>query len=258
MKPLRLDENGIPILSRVDIEERVERFIEYFDNSCLKEPRLTPIASICNVLSEKHNVKFVFNAELGETKEGYKYRGRFHIPSTTIYIDKSLGDGGPRFNFTLAHELGHFVFHRKINIAAISNEKEEISDTSRELVLDQIQGGNSRAWLEWQANKFASSLLMPRSTVQTAVISKQKEMGINRNLGKIFLDRGHGSYTDYKEQMDHLAFIYQSSKASLRIRLRELGILFEPDNQNDDGRNGPNHLSRYLVEVIENMDKNHG
>jgi hypothetical protein len=31
-----------------------------------------------------------WSPELGTSPEGYKYRGRFHIPTSTIYVDKSL------------------------------------------------------------------------------------------------------------------------------------------------------------------------
>ena len=63
----------------------------------------------------------------------------FHIPSSTIYIDKSLEWNDPRFNFTLAHEISHFVLHRKVNAGILKEEKEgEITDTNRELILDHV------------------------------------------------------------------------------------------------------------------------
>ena len=252
MKRIRTDSNGIPILSRTDIEERVEKFIRYFDEECLNKPGFTPIATICTRLRNEHGVNFVFGQDLGKTKEGYKYRGRFHIPSQTIYIDKSLEEGGVQFNFTLAHELGHFVFHRRMDLSILKEENtEEISDTNRDLILDQIQGDNPKTWIEWQANKFASSLLLPRSTVPIAVEDKQKEMGINRNMGKIFLNRGHGSYNDYNVQMEHLSLIYQSSKSSIRIRLRELGILVDSAGETTNAPKEPAHLSKYLKNVVD-------
>ena len=257
MKKYRLDDNGIPILSRINIEEHTERFIKYFDASCLLQPRVTPLATICTRLKEEHDVNFVFSADLGCTKEGYKYQGCFNISTTTILIDKCMEEGSPRFNFTLAHEIGHFVLHRKIDTSVLSN-KNEIKDTSRDLILDQIESNNPRTWLEWQANKFASSLLLPRSTVPHAVTQKQKEMGISRNIGKIYLDRGQGSYLDYKEQMEHLSLIYQTSKSSIRIRLRELGILTEGDGSPIEPTGGPEPLNMFLSDVINIIVDNSG
>lgn len=177
MKKFRRDSNGLPILTRSEIEEYVEEFITIFDKDCLKEPQATPLPSICQTLKEKLNVKFIFDIDLGASPEGYKYRGRFHIPSSTIFIDKSLKWNDSRFNFTLAHEIAHFVLHKKIKLNMLKGEKEEISDTNRHLILDHRQSDNPRDWLEWQANKFASSLLLPRQTVPKAVIEKQQELG---------------------------------------------------------------------------------
>ncbi len=257
MKKYRQDSNGVPILSRINIEEHAEAFIEYFDDDCLLRPGVTPLAAICTKLQNEHNVSFVFDKDLGMTKEGYKYRGCFHIPTTTILIDKNMQSKSPRFNFTLAHEIGHFVLHRKIDMSILKNNN-EIKDTNRELILDQIESNNPRVWIEWQANKFASSLLMPRSTVPMAVVQKQQEMGLNRNIGKIYLDRGSSSYQDYKQQIEHLSFIYQTSIASVRIRLRELSILIEGDGSPIEPSGGPKPLSTFLSSIINDVTGQNG
>lgn len=250
MKKYKLDKNGIPILSRTEIEERAEKFLDFFDDRCLKEPSLTPLAVISTQLQEKYGVKFVFGQDLGMSSEGYKYQGRFHIPTTTIYVDSSLEYSGPRFNYTLAHEIGHFVLHRKISPLILKNDKNEINDTGRDLILDQVQSDNPRTWLEWQANKFASSLLLPRKTVPMAVINKQMELGINRQLGTVYLDRQKNNYVDFKEIMDELVLIYQTSKSAIRIRLRELNILVETKIEESFNGGGPEHVSSALSRII--------
>lgn len=228
MKKTRYDENGIPILSRSDIDKWSEDFILYFDKEALNKPRMTPIYSICERLKREKRISLVFNYDLGNSPEGYKYRGRFHIPSSTIFIDKSLEWNDPRFNFTLAHELAHFVLHRKINIKAlIKNEKSEISDTNRQLILDHVRSDNPRDWMEWQANKFASSLLLPRKTVSKAVVEGQVKFAVTRNFGKIYLDKQELNIDLYRRIMDHLVEIYETSKTSIKLRLFELNILFE-------------------------------
>ena len=251
MKPMRLDKNGIPVLSRTDIDERVEAFIRYFDESCLVEPKPTPIASICTELRDKHGLNFKFGIDLGDTKEGYKYRGEYSLTSNTISIDSSLEYASPAFNFTLAHELGHYVLHRRLDLEAIDAAiSSEIKDTNRELVLDHMQGNNLRSWLEWQANKFASSLLMPRRTLRIAVAEKQKEMGLTRNAGIIYLDRGAGSFRDFQDQIENLMLIFQSSKSSIRLRLRELTILIEAEGGPDQRANETKNLSELLSDFV--------
>lgn len=103
----------------------------------------------------------------------------------------------------------------------------DILDTSRDLVLDHVEGGGLRSLIEWQANKFAASLLMPRSTLPDAVANQQREMGITRNVGRLYLDRQSGNFSDCRKILDDLGSIYQVSRAALRFRLRELNILDE-------------------------------
>ena len=153
----------------------------------------------------------------------------------------------PQFNFTLAHELGHFVLHRRLDLKRIdAGISENIKDTNRELILDHVQGDSPRKWLEWQANKFAASLLMPRRTIREAVCQKQREMGVTRNFGTIYLDKGAGSFSDYKQYIDHLVFLYQSSKSSVRLRLRELDILVEAEGGPDERAKETRNLSEFL------------
>ncbi len=155
------DNNGIPKLSRVDIEVRVEKnFLSHFAPECLEEARATPIASIAQRLQEDHGLKVNFLIDLGYRK-GRKVRGSYNIESRMVSIDSSLEPGSPPFNFTLAHEIGHFVLHRHLTPEMLDKiDGQIIEDDDRALVLDQLQSDNPRSWLEWQANKFASSLLL--------------------------------------------------------------------------------------------------
>ncbi len=211
--------------------------MNFFDDKCCKFPKFTPLHVICDRLKNEFGVIFAFEADLGNSPKGYKYRGRFHIPSTTVLIDKSLPMGSPRFNFTLAHEIAHFVLHRKIEFSVVKGEEEkQISDTNRHLILDQIQSDSPRDWLEWQANKFASSILLPRFTVPMAVENKQRELGVRR-VGTIFHDNQPDNRIAYHQTIEHLVGIFITSKSAIRLRLRELNILVEtvpveiPSNQ---------------------------
>lgn len=250
MKPLKLDKNGIPVLSRTEIEKRAEAFVEFFDESCLQKPKRTPLDKICEALNKDHDVKFVFNADLGLSPEGYQYRGKFHISSTTILVDKSMEMAGPQFNFTLAHELAHFVLHRRIH-RKLTNNKSQIVDTNRQLILDHVQSDNARDWAEWQANKYASSILLPRFTIRQAVVEKQKEIGITRRIGTIFLDNQAKNKKDYSKILNHLSEIYVVSKSAIKIRLRELNILIETPTAHN--RMQPVAVS--LGSILNNLEK---
>lgn len=72
MAKLRLDEFGIPKISRSDLEMRVEsNFLSHFAPDCLKQAKATPIASIAMQLKEKFGLKLDLQADLGH-RDGKK------------------------------------------------------------------------------------------------------------------------------------------------------------------------------------------
>lgn len=252
---IRKDINGVPILSRIDIEELSESFITTYDKDCFERPQATPIFTICEHLKKHYGLNLIIGIDLGFSPEGYKYRGRFNISKSTIYIDKSLEWNDPRFNFTLAHEIGHFVLHREINLNILKKEEnEEISDTNRQLILDHVKSDDQRDWLEWQANKFASSFLLPRITVPMAVIEKQTELNITRRVGKIYLDGQKENQVNFYNISSHLYEIYETSKASIKIRLKKLNILIETDIGKSPKNNQIVSARQALVGMFKNLE----
>ena len=254
MSNLKYDKNGIPILSRSDLEMRVERnFLAHFAPDCLETAKATPIATIANKLQGDYELKVIHSIDLG-FRNGKKVRGCYNLEARTISIDSSLEPGSPPFNFTLAHEVGHFVLHRQLTPPMLEQiDSGVLEDDDRDLVLDHLQSDNPRSWLEWQANKFASSLLFPRKTVPDFVISKQKELGITKNLGVLYLDRQSRNVSDFYSVLKDLEFTYQVSQSAIRIRLRELNILEDSSNRGDFGKPGPVAIQSPLVKVLSDM-----
>jgi hypothetical protein len=90
--------------------------------------------------------------------------GATFIDSKSIVINEYLASDESdkfvgRYNFTCAHELGHWVLHRNIDRATIKN-------TMGQAIFCRIADSNDI--VEWQANCFAASLLMPESYVRKA------------------------------------------------------------------------------------------
>lgn len=221
----RLDGNGVPILSHEGIELRTEKLLEVLAPKCLSEIVGTPIAAIAEGLTRERGLIIVPQANLGSIG-GRKIRGCCDINTGTVYVDDCLEPGSHKFNFTLAHEIGHFLMHRKVLPSALNTDSGPlIKDIDRDLVLNQLESDNPRSLIEWQANKFASSLLLPRKTFPKAVIEAQKELGLSRNLGKVYLNARNDP--DYKHLVDNLSLIYRVSVSVLRIRMQELNILVD-------------------------------
>lgn len=127
--------------------------------------------------------------------------GALDLEGKTIIIDQGLDNslGGEfleegRLNFTIAHEIGHFVLHRdkfsKENSLYFHNESNPY--TRR---------------VEIQANKFAAALLMPRELV----IKKW-----NQELRK------EKSPNDIKSKM---AQFFRTSRETTQFRLQNLGLI---------------------------------
>lgn len=226
---MRTDRNGLPILSIGEIAARAEEFVRYFDTGCLMEPQPTPLGTICTRLNEEFGIPMLFGVPLGSTQEGYKILGQFDFKTRAIAIDESLVRGDPRFWFTLAHELGHLVLHRKIPPDVIHRVRGSvIRDSSHDLALERLQSSFSPGqWLEWQANKFAGALLLPAATVPRAVVNRQDEIGITRGRGRVWVDWRSRATSDLDSMVRHLAQLYQVPRAIVKVRLRELELIVE-------------------------------
>lgn len=77
----------------------------------------------------------------------------------SLYIDKDLFDDERRQNrlrFSLAHEIGHYVLHQNFYACLAINSFQDFYDFIEIIPIEQY------GYLETQANKFASYLLVPR------------------------------------------------------------------------------------------------
>ena len=118
------------------IRDKIEHFTQYI-RKCLNLSSPVNMFDVMQALNINCNPveKVDYDAKLaGNEEEGY-----------CIYYDKN--QISERQQFSIAHELGHLLLH-KIKSA-----------DSHEIYYRRI-GNNSR--LEWEANEFAASLLMPR------------------------------------------------------------------------------------------------
>ena len=183
MNEFKVNEDGVPVLSAIDIEKKAEEVIKFFNEEILRSPRETPLQLFIEEISKKFDFTYDLSQDLGKNSHGHKILGKFRFKPKAIFVDKSL-QGDLRQKFVLVHEFGHFVLHRKILIKKAGYADIDIIDTEKDLVTGQKLLTTPRDWLEWQANRFSSAILIPRDTLPTALIDTQKSLGIHRNLGK--------------------------------------------------------------------------
>ncbi|MEW7987706.1 MAG: ImmA/IrrE family metallo-endopeptidase [Candidatus Thiodiazotropha sp.] len=223
----QVDQNGVPILSRDDIERKAEEIIEYYFPGSLLEPNVTPLSEIAINFKNDFNVLFSFEEDLGLTNKGNKILGKFVTKPRAIFVDKSLDYNDPRWSFTLAHEIGHLILHRHVSIDLGKEHYSVFSDTIEQIKASLVQPWSPYQWLEWQANSFASSLLMPRVRFHKAFQSAMREHPSSRNKQYIYLDQQPDNIRLLKEIKKNLERIFQVSSASLENRMKEVGVLID-------------------------------
>ena len=248
--------NGLPVLSKGDIEEIAESYLGDFDSNILEEPMPTPIeeflenylhlevdyaditpdGSVLGLTTFNNGILTVYDLEKGKYKDIYVKKG-------TVVINNGLltEDQEGRCRFTNAHECGHWMLHREmfetheeqINIFDMLDNKEAKSikclKRSFEDYSEKRTFKTDTDWMEWQANYTSSCLIMPKRTFIIAAQNIFKEVGIDDSY--ITLDRDFDAYEFANDMSRELAGIFNVSIQAASIRLRQLKIVREETAQ---------------------------
>ena len=212
-------------LKREDIDAKAEEVALHFDPSSLAR-KTSPLYEVVDGLIRRYKVQFLFDQDLGYSPRRKRILGRFDFKPQQILIDRVLPHDSPRFRWTVSHEIGHLVLHRNLDPRLISRTKPEFIDTRAELRFLRTAMKSELAWIEWQANQFAASMLLPRPILYSALSDVQKQLEIPRP-GWIYLDDTRHNLIAYVSTLRLLAERLNVSKTMLRIRLLNLGILID-------------------------------
>lgn len=138
---------------------------------------------------------------------------------------KILKDNGGvyRKRFTLAHELGHATLRHDKYLFA-----ERCTADSIKLDRDFDIGIKEVLRLEWQANYFASCLLLPRQNLIDSFYVLIKALDIrNKGFGFLYLDDQPCNRSSYARVTSALMQHYQVSRSVIKYRLIDLGLLVD-------------------------------
>lgn len=194
----------------------------------LTKPCISPVAEILAGLHQNTGLLIAWE-DLG-CKGTAKILGKVSFRRQTLFLDVSLNsERKVAFRFTAAHEIGHWVLHRHNWKHIRLDEQPQASGefVDDETSLCKLDQKSPRDWLEFQANVFASSMVMPRIPFQKAVEQSQRGMGITRNLGVVYLNDATYSTRDFQELSARLSHTFDVSKESVRIRLKTLQLLID-------------------------------
>ena len=127
-----------------------------------------------------------------------------------ILIHESLLEHEGRFRFTCAHELGHCILHKSV--------AEELSDA-------ELPRSGKISAIEHEADRFASSLLMPLSTLAQQLAKVMRDHQLNNSCVELL--RGDDVRTVWLWRrciLPALCDTYGVSRAAMAYRFRELRL----------------------------------
>lgn len=140
--------------------------------------------------------------------------GAFDFNEDILFLSNELKNDPYRANFTIAHEIGHIVIHKRIIQMHYNSSS---ANTQIYAPSDKVIGQ-----LEVQANVFAASLLLPKDLLITETARRMTQLGIRPPL---FKDYQSVNRRDCSNVCNYLRSFFQVSRAVIEIRLSELGIL---------------------------------
>lgn len=235
---------GVPFLHQKQIEREADLLLEEYG---IKFVPVTAPPVPVDSIAELHLALALEYLDMKSLFPGADVHGAIWFQQARIGIDQSLDpDANPsrrgRYHFTLAHEVGHWRLHRQHFTSNPSQLTLFADGSPQPEVVCRSNAGSEP--VEWQANAFASCLLMPRKLVYAAWAEfrgpDDRSVAISE-LRKLYADASavepwyrHGQLAADQESQDlamkqefcrPLAEAFQVSPEAMRIRLEHLGLL---------------------------------
>lgn len=215
----------VPFIQKERIEELSVEILDRYHSNDIE----APIKLICDNLERENNIKFLFEKTLGTDALGFEILGKISLtPSTVISISSDAHTNPFRLKFTIAHELGHFYLnHFEYMYAEYYSEKDYENEIPSFIKIEDIKR------LEWQANYFASCLLLPKEKfVKEFLTLICKEEIKNRGYGILFVDNQECNLNNFYMVTNKLRDLFKVSRKVIEIRLKNLDLLTDWRNKN--------------------------
>lgn len=235
------------ILNAAEIEQHSSDFLQEYTKFnpqySLSSPQATPIEDIvenyCGITTDYQTFAdsnilgmTAFSSGLINIKRDDEIF-RYKIEKGTIIISNELAENENqegRFLYTLAHEFGHNFYHRVLfETPDTSNQPSLFDDEPMETQVISCHRDNienldlprNKDWTEWQADYFASCLLMPREAVYEfwKLYIKEEDFVFGEEL-KPFLS--HFNWMEFEFQLGEFVKTFKVSYQAAKIRLRKL------------------------------------
>ena len=176
---------------------------------------------LCRLEHQKCDLKVRRWAEALSPTVPTNVLGRFLFEENTIELFDGHAKSPTQMRFTLAHELGHhFLGHARYLSLDTYDEDDFEGQVGHLLSLTDI------ARLEWQANRFAACLLMPRRQFlhQFRLLLEDHDIK-DRGYGLLYVDSQPCNLETFGSICSGLSCAFRVSFGAVAVRLKVLGLL---------------------------------
>ena len=245
----RTNKNGVPIVSKKELDYLGEELIRDFCPQAMSEPVAIDMERFVGAyLNLEQDYQYLSSncVYLGMTVFNDTYKVPVYNPKArraeyisakagTVIIDKRLLENYQRhrYRFTLGHEASHGILHA--GYFGYNPEQTSLFDRGgvpmiRCRMAEPLNGGSKSVtewtdndWLEWQANRLSSAILMPRTMVYrlvTGTLTDRKD--VSR------LKEGVCPAPAFFQNPNTVSLVAKTfvvSREAAVYRLRELGLI---------------------------------
>lgn len=236
----RRDKKNVPILSKDEINFFAERYVAEFQPDILCTPQPFDIEGFLEQYLKltldyqylSHDGRYLGMTVFSNTDKVIVYQPErecaeyLRANHGTVIIDNTLLEMPleHRYRFTLGHECGHWVFHRsfygydpyQLSLFDTDIPYLQCREVNACYLYDDTNGWDAERWMEWQADKFAAAILMPRTCIKTIFNS--------------FPFPFSSASADAYRAVENVSATYNVSKQAAYLRLCDLEIIRKPDS----------------------------
>lgn len=213
----------VPWISKEEIALKATDLIEAFQ--VVAGYRVNPPIPVEDIIERALGLRLLYE-DLEKVFGSNDVLGATYVESGVICINERLFEHSSegRLVFTCAHEVGHWVLHRRYV------DVEETNNSKGEAIVSSLK--NAKAPIEWQADYFAACLLMPEKEIRDAFqeVCSPEPVVINNVRSAV-----EGEYRSAEPFVEQWPFIAAAmcesggfsnvSKQAMIIRLQDLGLL---------------------------------
>tara|TARA_R110002020_G_scaffold150446_1_gene327148 strand:- start:10587 stop:11894 length:1308 start_codon:yes stop_codon:yes gene_type:complete len=203
-------DNSVEFLPDAIIQDAAQNALSLVKYSCGE----VDVEALCRVL----NLNLSYSDRALQDADGNTILGSANFGTRSIEINQH--GNRHRERFTVAHEIGHFVLRHDKYLRSESIVEQDLFEE-----VEKDEAFNYER-LEYQANLFASMLLLPEAEFLDAVGAlRSKFETFGRAFGYIFVDDQPCNYLPYNRMLAELSDQFGTSKQVIEIKMKRANLL---------------------------------